>query len=188
MNFFISLIKSHFPKKIPLSIDDNEIVLRACFHPFTYSDKDKKPKREAFLPNKKQPEAGISVFRLKYTNFNFCKKMSHLQTNENKKFRGYSSITQKILNNLNISELPVTANIVASPMDAKGRYSNRKNVYVGARGLPMHADIFYSADIELNEANTDLRMYANALLKHVDFRFYNDPLPNLTEWYTSNIA
>lgn len=151
--------------KIPVDIDSNEQILRAVFDPLQASISKKKIKEKAFMPPPGRSD--LSVYRRKYASEDKCiESAKNIKINNNKLVGFASNRSQEIL------AASSYLSIVFSPMDEKNRYRNKmENVFTDDPGLPFHADIKYSPELQLrdSEPNTDLRIIAKLLARKSEF-------------------
>ena len=174
--YFKSCLRAIFCKKISQEIKHREIIVRSIYYSH-HIKKNNTLKREAFI-NK----SGVSCLRWRYTSINFCKKNALKLSKEGKKFRGFGTLTQEIVNYINrIEKMKAQAYIKVSPMDEFGNYRKDVNIYKCDKGLPMHVDfLFKDLQISTEEVNTSQREFANELIKLV--KFHPDRTPDNPQW------
>jgi hypothetical protein len=171
-------IKTEKKVKIPLEINEQEILVRGIMHPFFYSESKKKIKGEAFLPPPKRKD--VSTLRLKYTTSNFCKNHSARLKMANNRYVGLGLIG---INNIILLN-PSTNNLVeviATPLDELGNEIKHKIIYNTTKGLPMHADILYTYEfVEGSPPPQEIRKIAEQIAKQT--KLYLDPNPESLDW------
>jgi hypothetical protein len=163
---------------IPLEISDEEILVRGIVAPFFVSSKNIL-KREAFLP--KNLDSGVSLLRLDFTTEDFCKNHSAALVFPNNSYKGLGTINKKMIFTINSNkEISEEAYINGTPIDEFNNY--RKDNLIGKtdKGLPMHADLYYSGQMQEGAVQTKYRQYANQLAKHAIY--YEDPNPKIKNW------
>lgn len=151
-------------------IEDAEICIRCIVSPLFVKDSKCKLKREAFLPPPDKKE--VSLLRLRYTNLNRCKQHAINLSVRNNKYWGLSSITKSDVNSTYQSKLTddekkeISVTIEYAPISDKNEYiSDGIDVYSDDTGLPMHADLVYNTKAKINEVQTQMRKFANELIK-----------------------
>lgn len=170
---------------IPQLIDESEVLLRFVFLDSFKNKKisiDKIIDQDIFLDTRL---VGISLQRLLYTSFEFCKIQA--KSISNKIYVGFILFKKsdylnaceefrKIRNNFE-SELKFT------PLDDEGLYiKNTSNINTTDKGNPSHSDIFYINPALLPEEskpNISLRIFSKILFRNncrliLDENYNND--------------
>lgn len=194
---FLQLLKKWFRKNevIPHDFDSNEIILRAVFRPLFFSLSKNKLKAQVFLPPSRQndPEqrSRVSVFRKKYSNDSACKKHAMNIYMKDQSYAGFLSFLVDHLSIVNAdATIAVKAKMIYTPIDENNKYRFVKGniFYVSDPGAPMHAEIQYSKPVEVDNPNTDHRMFADALLELVEQSMHVDKHLGSTEWLQPEIV
>jgi len=158
---------------VPKELNSSEECIRCVLHPLMYSKSQQKLRREAMLPPRNSSK--VSLLRLDYTEegLPFCIRHGKLLSVKGQTFVGLASITPQMVNECSDSVLKphsLKAEVVYAPMH-KGEYVDKTiDVYTQDSNvdLPMHADLTYNNE-EDNDVKTELRMFANELVKRASF-------------------
>lgn len=156
-------------KLVPREISDNEPCVRCIVHPFMYSIKKGKLRREALMPAPDSTD--VSLLRLAYTTKEFC-----IEHGKSMKFSGSTFYALASIERADVKEInsladdnendfgKIRSDIIYGPIH-KGEYILNKDVYVEDPDveLPMHADLRYNMT-NAGEVRTKLRKYASALV------------------------
>lgn len=186
-----NFIKAIFSKLIVRKINPNELDITRCvIQPYHYKNKILPA---AFEPPKS--DTAVSLVRLKYTHENIAKrdgiKLASCKP-QGSEFKGLVIINNRMLNEINNSNIGLSAYIAGTPLDENGNYiSTNLNVYKCDRGKPYHADIIYSEPKPAGgEPATKFREYSNSLAKMVQSKnlFVEDRCPNLSSWCSELIS
>lgn len=158
---------------VPKELDSAEECIRCVLHPLMYSNSQQKLRREAMLPPRESNK--VSLLRLVYTEdgLPFCVKHGKSLSVKGQTFVGLASVTPQMVNECSDSILKphsLKAEVVYAPMH-KGEYVDPTiDVYTRDPNvdLPMHADLTYSNEGD-SDVKTELRMFANELVKRASF-------------------
>ncbi len=184
-----------FPKnriEIPTHIDDNETIIRAIFHPIFVSSK-KGLKFQAFLPGKSddaEQRKRVSVYRKNYSTDSACKNSAISIKMNQQSYYGFAAFMSKHISNINeLAGMTVQAKMAFTPMDISNKYIEIQNnkIYTTDKGIPMHAEIVYNKEIELDNPNTGHRLYADKLIEITKNSVYKDIEPLLPNWHQEEI-
>lgn len=154
---------------VPRCISEDEPCVRCVMHPWMYSEKKQKLKRETVLPAPNRKD--VSLLRLNYTNIDFCIQHGKKLSNANATFTCLATLHRgnlKKLNGLSDSEVAwagIKSEIIYGPMH-QGHYVLDRDVFVDDDNveLPMHADLTYNKTSD-GDVSTRMRQYASQLVK-----------------------
>ena len=154
-------------------LDSSEECIRCVLHPLIYSKSQQKLRREAMHPPRGSNK--VSLLRLDYTEegLPFCIRHGKALSVKGQTFVGLASITPQMVNECSEGVLKpylLKAEVVYAPMH-KGEYVDRTiDVYTQDPNvdLPKHADLTYNNE-EDGDVKTELRMFANELVKRANF-------------------
>ena len=175
----VNFIKKFWRKKIPLVVDENEILVRGLVHPMFFSRSENTIKREAFLPP--PDKSDVSLLRLAYTNDNFCKNHSMSLQMGNNHYCGMGTILCRNVSVLNEQEKETIAIVKSTPLSQQLELIENQTIFTTTPGLPMHADLIYNQPLKKGEVQTKFRKYANKLAKSANY--FNDPKPTEPDWH-----
>jgi len=152
-------------ERIPVEIDNEEIIYRAVFDPLQASLNKKKIKEKAFQPPPDSNE--LSVYRFNYTTLSRCVEAGRKINIKDNKFIGFAANTKGDI--VNVSE---KISIVYSPLDEnQNPLKDVDRVYSNQKGTPFHSDIIYdrALNIRIKEPNSEFRMIAKKLAKQSEY-------------------
>lgn len=158
---------------VPKELDSVEECIRCVLHPLMYSKSQQKLKREAMLPPRGSNK--VSLLRLKYTEegLPFCIRHGKSLSVNGHTFVGLASVTPQMVNECSdgvLKQYSLKAEVIYAPMH-QGKYVD-PTIDIDTKDpnidLPMHADLTYSK-AEEGDVKTELRMFANELVKRVGF-------------------
>ncbi len=190
-------LKKCFPNKnkveIPHNISEDETIIRAVFHPIFFSSK-KGLKPQAFLPNPRTDDAEqrkrVSVYRKNYSTDSACKNSAVSIKMNQQSYVGFAAFIAMHISNINqLNEMTIQARVSFTPMDAANRYTElaNKRIYTSDKGTPMHAEIMYNKEIEMDNPNTGHRLYADKLIEITKNSVYIDKEPLVANWHQEEI-
>lgn len=197
LNRLWQLLKNYFHKKdkkaIPHDFSDDETIIRAIFHPLFYTNR-KGVTRNAFLPSPKSNDPvqrkRVSVYRKDYSSDNACKKAAVSIQMNNQSYIGFVAFISRQLNLINaMPDINVTAEMIYTPIGENNEYieTHNKVIFQEDSGVPMHAEINYSKEIEPDNPNTEHRKYADRLIEITKNSVYIDKNPSSLEWDQESI-
>jgi len=166
---------------IPRVVDGDEILIRGIVTPLFYSNSGRRLKREAFLPPPNKND--VSLLRLKFTTYNFCKRHSKSLNITSQTYCGLACfIANQIQAIIGSGNYPFTVTVHGTPLNENMQIIPEENEvqHDDPRGLPMHADMLYSAALTKGEVQTQHRKFADELLKLAVY--LHDPSPQEDKW------
>lgn len=145
-------------------VDDSEVCIRCICSPLHVKAKTGTLKREAFLPPPNKRE--VSLLRLRYTDLNFAKSHAKSLKLTDQTYWGLASIVKSDIKSVQIEDDAFSVDILGTPISKDKKYIPVNiSVYSDDEGLPMHADLIYSEFADANEVKTQMRKFANILVK-----------------------
>lgn len=172
-----------FVKKveIPLSVSDDEILVRCIGHELYYSLKKERLASTAFMPPSGSNE--VSLLRLRYSNADVCKKHAKSIKKNNYTYCGLSltfagtflEAPQKSSHETYHDGTPIIVKIAATPLDEKKEKRNVDKIYTSDAGLPFHADLIYNwTPTKGQTAPTVIKKIARYLSKNPQTFYFPD--------------
>ncbi len=128
----------------------------------------------------------VSLLRLRYTDLNRCKQHAKSLRIGDSSYCGLASIVKSDVAAAyeefkTDGKEALSVDIEYSPMSADGMYLPKDiDVHADDKGLPMHADLTYNTEAALNEIQTQMRKFANVLVKRA--KSQKDAEPDKEEW------
>ena len=173
-----------FNTEIPFQVSKNELLVRGIGHFIFYSQKEKKLKREAFLPPPDKTD--VSLLRRVYTSDDFCKQHAKkIKIGDSYQYCGLATFYFFQIDEINPNPaIAINPYVAGTPIDENGNYIKTPPVFVTTPGLPMHADLVYPLPTIKGSVNTENRQFAQNILKKA--LYHNDPFPDVNDKWLGN--
>ncbi len=172
---------------IPDKIAETELIIRGVFTPLFYSQSKKKLKEGAFLPPPGKND--VSVLRHDFTNDNFCKNHCLGIAIKDNTYCGLASFLAK-----HITELTKEHNIEGqvylkiTPLEDDLRtIVEKRPILKTFKGVPMHADLYYTVVFQAGKPNTTYRRFAKDLAIKIS-NYFEYPYPAHKSWQGNKLG
>lgn len=172
---------------VPRVVASDEILIRGIVTPLFFDKKRNVLKHPAFLPPPNKNRCDVSLLRLRYTTDTFCKKHSKTLTIGTSIYWGLAGFKPQHVEQINqANNFSYSVSVLATPLDENFKIVPEDTIVtVSDPGLPMHADMLYSAAME-GEIQSEMRKFAEELILLA--ACYQDTNPESDEWTGPNLS